>query len=71
MENLEARTKKCSKCGRELPASEFYVKKGQPTACKHGAKSVKKEELGLIILTSLQSRPCAIYTTSINRGIKF
>lgn len=28
MENQEIKTKKCPKCGRELPASEFYVKKG-------------------------------------------
>ena len=27
--------KRCTKCGRELPLSEFYYKKGKPTArCK-------------------------------------
>jgi len=40
MENLEVRTKKCSKCGRELPASEFYAKKYAPDGARRRINSV-------------------------------
>lgn len=43
MENQEIKTKKCSKCGRELPLSEFYSKKtsfdGLQSWCKECQKS--------------------------------
>ena len=42
MENLEVRTKKCSKCGRELPASEFYVKKGAADGLQAWCKECQK-----------------------------
>lgn len=49
MENLEVRTKKCSKCGRELPVSEFYVKKeaadGLQTWCKECQKTASHNRL--------------------------
>lgn len=36
MENL----KKCSKCGRELPVSEFWRNAQPKMDCRHTAKSV-------------------------------
>lgn len=42
MENLEVRTKKCSKCGRELPVSEFYVKKGAADGLQAWCKECQK-----------------------------
>lgn len=42
MENQEIKTKKCPKCGRELPLSEFYLKRsaadGLQTSCKECQK---------------------------------
>lgn len=42
MENQEIKTKKCSKCGRELPLSEFYLNRatfdGLQTWCKECQK---------------------------------
>ena len=38
MENQEIKTKRCPKCGRELPLNEFYLKRAAPdglqTWCK-------------------------------------
>lgn len=42
MENLEVRTKKCSKCGRELPASEFYVKNSAADGLQPWCKECQK-----------------------------
>lgn len=42
MENPEVRTKKCRKCGRELPASEFYVKKGAADGLQAWCKECRK-----------------------------
>lgn len=42
MENPEVRTKKCLKCGRELPASEFYVKKGAADGLQAWCKKCQK-----------------------------
>ena len=42
MENQEIKTKKCSKCGRELPASEFYVKKGAADGLQAWCKKCQK-----------------------------
>lgn len=50
MENQEIKTKKCAKCGRELPLSEFYVKNSAADGLQTWCKSVKKKKLGLIIL---------------------
>lgn len=44
MENPEVRTKKCSKCGRELPASEFYVKKGAADGLQAWCKECQKTQ---------------------------
>ena len=42
MENQEIKTKKCSKCGRELPLNEFYLNRatfdGLQTWCKECQK---------------------------------
>lgn len=51
MENQEIKTKRCPKCGRELPLSEFYSSRTTCDGLQSWCKSVKKKELGLIILT--------------------
>lgn len=45
MENLEVRTKKCSKCGRELPSSEFYVKNSAADGLQAWCKECQKERV--------------------------
>lgn len=42
MENQEIKTKRCPKCGRELPASEFYVKKGAADGLQAWCKKCQK-----------------------------
>lgn len=42
MENQEIKTKKCLKCGRELPLSEFYVKKGAADGLQAWCKECQK-----------------------------
>lgn len=44
MKNQEIKTKKCRKCGRELPASEFYVKKGAADGLQAWCKKCQKTE---------------------------
>lgn len=53
MENQEIKTKRCPKCGRELPLNEFYLKRAHLMACKHGVKNVKIRETGLSVLTRI------------------
>lgn len=55
MENQEVRTKKCSKCGRELPVSEFYVKKkGAADGLQAWCKRCQKER----VRTNYTNKPC-------------
>lgn len=42
MENQEIKTKKCPKCGRELPSSEFYVKNGASDGLQAWCKKCQK-----------------------------
>ncbi len=42
MENQEIKTKRCLKCGRELPASEFYVKKRAADGLQAWCKECQK-----------------------------
>lgn len=42
MENQEIKTKRCPKCGRELPLSEFYVKKGAADGLQAWCKECQK-----------------------------
>lgn len=46
-QGLEIKTKKCSKCGRELPVTEFYVKSNAPDGlqswCKECSKRANKQ----------------------------
>ena len=45
--NMSTETKRCSKCGRELPLSEFYSNKSKPDGhgcyCKECAKARQRE----------------------------
>lgn len=43
MENQEIKTKRCPKCGRELPASEFYARKHAPDGLQTWCKKCQKE----------------------------
>ena len=45
MENQEIKTKKCSKCGRELPPSEFYVKNSAADGLQTWCKKCQKEKV--------------------------
>lgn len=45
MENQEIKTKKCSKCGRELPLSEFYLKRGASDGLQAWCKECQKERV--------------------------
>ena len=45
MENPEVRTKKCRKCGRELPLNEFYLKRAAPDGLQPWCKKCKKERV--------------------------
>lgn len=42
MENQEIKTKRCPKCGRELPASEFYVKNSAADGLQPWCKECQK-----------------------------
>lgn len=42
MENQEIKTKRCPKCGIELPLSEFYVKKGAADGLQSWCKECQK-----------------------------
>lgn len=43
MENQEIKTKRCLKCGRELPPSEFYVKNSAADGLQTWCKKCQKE----------------------------
>lgn len=45
MENQEIKTKKCLKCGRELPLNEFYLKRGAPDGLQTWCKECQKERV--------------------------
>ena len=42
MENQEIKTKRCPKCGRELPSSEFYVKNSAADGLQAWCKECQK-----------------------------
>lgn len=42
MENQEIKTKRCPKCGRELPLSEFYVKNSAADGLQPWCKECQK-----------------------------
>lgn len=45
MENQEIKTKRCPKCGRELPLSEFYLKRTAPDSLQTWCKECQKERV--------------------------
>ena len=42
-QGLEIKTKKCSKCGRELPVIEFYKKSDAPDGLQYWCKKCARE----------------------------
>ena len=45
MENQEIKTKRCSKCGRELPLSEFYLMRVAADGLQDWCKRCQKERV--------------------------
>lgn len=45
MENQEIKTKKCSKCGRELPLNEFYLNRAAADGLQAWCKECQKERI--------------------------
>ena len=45
MENQEIKTKKCHKCGRELPISEFYTSKSSADGLQSWCKDCQKSRI--------------------------
>ena len=45
MENQEIKTKRCSKCGRELPFSEFYLNRSAADGLQSQCKEWQKERV--------------------------
>lgn len=55
-QGLEIKTKKCSKCGRELPVTEFYVKSDAPDGLQYwyDSKTGEKRNSWRITVTSFE-----------------
>lgn len=47
-QGLEIKTKKCSRCGRELPVTEFYIRSNAPDGlqswCKECFRKAEKQQ---------------------------
>lgn len=45
MENQEIKTKRCPKCGRELPLNEFYLNRAAPDGLQPWCKKCQNERV--------------------------